>query len=377
VLYDDGTNVGIGTTVPGAALHVAIASAVDWIRLERTGTRTWGFNSSNGHLNFYDETASTLPFVVEGGAPSYSLYIKSSGNIGIGTAEPSGKLHVSYPGFSPLILERNDDSAFAQGLEFRKGRKGVGVQAGDQLFRMMAFGELNDGTYASASNHQDFMTAEATDSFTSVAQGRQSSFYVVPTGSITQTLALRLLNNGNVYMPGNVGIGTTAPGDRLELATGVNPGLLITGSNTTAAESGSISFASNADNTDTRIRLVNDEAGNVLRFDVRNTKASAWTPAMSIIRYTVGLGNVGIGTTSPPTLWTSAVISGYRHYLRRKRNAGAVGTGTENYSPSGARAARWEIRWCMTTARTSASGRPRRGRNWSWVVGRLLFLPVW
>jgi len=347
VVYDDGANVGIGTTAPEEKLHIGIGNILldnsqFFKQKDSSGTARQVFVAdSSNNLYVGSSTGWTGGLVLQypntaalkilSGA-SEKVRIDSTGNVGIGTAEPFGKLHVSYPGFNPFILERNDDSAFAQGLEFRKGRNGVGVQAGDQLFRMMAFGELNDGTYASASNHQDFMTAEATDSFTSVAQGRQSSFYVVPTGSIAQTLALRLLNNGNVYMPGNVGIGTTAPGDRLELATGVNPGLLITGSNTTAAESGSISFASNADNTDTRIRLVNDEAGNILRFDVRKTKASAWTPAMSIIRSTLGLGNVGIGTTSPAyNLDVSGDIRATGTIYGASGTQVPVGTGTENY----------------------------------------------
>ncbi len=347
VVYDDGANVGIGTTAPEEKLHIGIGNILldnsqFFKQKDSSGTARQVFVAdSSNNLYVGSSTGWTGGLVLQypntaalkilSGA-SEKVRIDSTGNVGIGTAEPFGKLHVSYPGFNPFILERNDDSAFAQGLEFRKGRNGVGVQVGDQLFRMMAFGELNDGTYASASNHQDFMTAEATDSFTSVAQGRQSSFYVVPTGSIAQTLALRLLNNGNVYMPGNVGIGTTAPGDRLELATGVNPGLLITGSNTTAAESGSISFASNADNTDTRIRLVNDEAGNILRFDVRNTKASAWTPAMSIIRSTLGLGNVGIGTTSPAyNLDVSGDIRATGTIYGASGTQVPVGTGTENY----------------------------------------------
>lgn len=44
------------------------------------------------YLAFRDVTGSSLPFLVEAGAPSDSLRVAPGGNVGIGTASPTSKL---------------------------------------------------------------------------------------------------------------------------------------------------------------------------------------------------------------------------------------------------------------------------------------------
>lgn len=50
--------------------------------------------NGDNYFSIEDLTASTIPFVIEAGAPSSSVYVNASGNIGIGTASPSVPLHV-------------------------------------------------------------------------------------------------------------------------------------------------------------------------------------------------------------------------------------------------------------------------------------------
>jgi len=76
------------------------------LRFDDTSTTT-GFPANDWQLAFNDtvvdgdnyfaiedNTASTVPFVIEAGAASSSIYVDASGNVGMGTATPSVPLHV-------------------------------------------------------------------------------------------------------------------------------------------------------------------------------------------------------------------------------------------------------------------------------------------
>lgn len=129
------------------------------------------------------------------------IFIEDGGEVGIGTTSPASQLHLYSTGFSPTLLERVSANSSCQGLAFRKGRGGgsPGVLSGDQLFRFMAFGELDTGGYAAASNNQDVIIAEATENFTATAQGRRTRFITVANGGTSPGLtALTIENNKSI-----------------------------------------------------------------------------------------------------------------------------------------------------------------------------------
>ncbi|MCA9980655.1 MAG: hypothetical protein KDD89_07480 [Anaerolineales bacterium] len=72
-------------------------------------------DSSNGGLNKFSIESidnSRVPFTIVGGAPSNSLYVNASGNVGIGTNAPLVETHIAN-GDSPAIrLEQNASSGF-------------------------------------------------------------------------------------------------------------------------------------------------------------------------------------------------------------------------------------------------------------------------
>ncbi|HVG28568.1 MAG TPA: hypothetical protein VM864_02505, partial [Pyrinomonadaceae bacterium] len=98
-------NVGIGTTAPQQKLHVmgsiqAQGTNVNGDISVMSADPTkgyWDFYSSgvNGSMGFYDVLSVTLPLTIEKAAPSHSFYIKSNGNLGIGTNAPAAKLDVN------------------------------------------------------------------------------------------------------------------------------------------------------------------------------------------------------------------------------------------------------------------------------------------
>jgi hypothetical protein len=84
LIYDNGTNVGIGTTSPGEILHLQATQPV--IRYTKTGVLNWkaGIITGNDYAITVDNVATTA-FTIQSG----------TGNVGIGTTSPSYQLQLS------------------------------------------------------------------------------------------------------------------------------------------------------------------------------------------------------------------------------------------------------------------------------------------
>ena len=99
-LFIDSTGrVGLGTTTPSLKLH-EILSDTPAIRLEQDNSggftpQTWDIGANEANFFVRDITGgSRLPFRVRPGAPTSSIDIAASGNVGVGTASPGARLDI-------------------------------------------------------------------------------------------------------------------------------------------------------------------------------------------------------------------------------------------------------------------------------------------
>ena len=96
---EDGGRVGFGTSTPVVDLH-AVNGNTPTLRLEQNGSsgftpQTWDMAGNEANFFIRDVTnGAKLPFRIQPGAPSESLTIKSDGDIGLGTWNPSTALHL-------------------------------------------------------------------------------------------------------------------------------------------------------------------------------------------------------------------------------------------------------------------------------------------
>lgn len=95
-LFVDHRGVGVGTSIPVLELHVRDGDTPG-LRLEQDtsssfSAQTW--DVAGNEVNFFIRDSSRLPFRLFPGAPSNSLVIAGSGDVGIGTATPSARLEV-------------------------------------------------------------------------------------------------------------------------------------------------------------------------------------------------------------------------------------------------------------------------------------------
>ena len=112
LIYDNGTNVGIGTTNPGAKLDVAgiiRSNSATPIEFTSLGAGTYTktviyYNATDGLMierarTTDDGGGTIIPFQIsQRGGGTSPLYINGSGNVGIGTAAPAYKLHIAGTG---------------------------------------------------------------------------------------------------------------------------------------------------------------------------------------------------------------------------------------------------------------------------------------
>jgi hypothetical protein len=199
VIYDNGSNIGIGTTSPGLPLTTYNSTAGDGvggIRIDRSATNReanlqfstggavkWWFqldNNSTDNLYLYDGASST-----------FRMTWLQTGNVGIGTTSPTAKLEIAGSntnGYS-LLLKSGNTLTGTSSIQVALGYNDT------TYYRHSIRTRHNAG--AAAGNNIDFYTWNYnTDSADKIG----SKFVMTMQGD------------------GNVGIGTSGPGAKLEVS---------------------------------------------------------------------------------------------------------------------------------------------------------------
>ena len=318
ITIDTSGNVGIGTVSPGYKLDVngdarfysgnsvytidglfnanatpvvvTTPGGVGRIKLgyyDQGGGQYWGRLGFVGNTNWSLGTAAGGDsFGIGRNYSGADILIDNTGNVGIGTTEPSSKLHVT--GASDDLVRIGNGSVNPVGA----GQLAIYPAIGDAAISLDGANVINAGNLffrgGGAPLAQIYGGASGTYE---AGKGGYLSFHTVPYQGVV-TEQMRILYNGNV------GIGTTNPGAKLDINSGGTTKMLL-GANTSNTNYNAISL--NGDNTDNaRIGMTGGGSadGRLYLDAVTNITfrpGSSATQAMTILSG----GNVGIGTTAP------------------------------------------------------------------------------
>jgi len=253
LLIDSTGNVGINTTTPGARLHVSgtevrlQGSASFYSFYDTAGTTRSGYFQNNaGSIALVGELAQPMTFWTSN---TERMRIDSSGNVGIGTSSPGAKLDVNgtiqvrTSGFEFGRILTNNVSASTGGLTFQynaggtftdgvvlngSGDVGIGTSSPSAYGKLTVNGNIILGApparNAASSNYIGIATtgdpsddARANIAFTTVAGAASSSSLITFS---TNNYGVSGGERMRIDSSGNVGIGTSAPGYRLDVASG-------------------------------------------------------------------------------------------------------------------------------------------------------------
>ncbi|ASF00153.1 putative virion structural protein [uncultured virus] len=305
-------NVGIGTTSPGAKLHVRDSSAsTSTVKMSAASA-----NSNYAYLKMTDSTANTAKLTL-GTTYGYSTDKDTitlfNGSVGIGTTTPDSILTVKAATANvgiPVI--KSGVNGFANGFTLI----GDHYVAGESQFNLGisysgANGVLSRGVKVSNTADDVFLSSQDAYSTNPSAfiLDRDGSLRFLNTSTNASTpvgTAVSLSERMRIKADGKVGVGTVNPtADGLEIANMVG----VSGGNTQLFITGNTSGRSVLGLGDGSNRFVQhiltDHTQNMMSF---HTGASAVTNNERM-RITSD-GNVGIGTTSPSNKLTVGTISG-------------------------------------------------------------------
>ena len=303
VVDSSANKVGIGTTAPVYDLHIHKASSSSQSRIQLTTSES-GATASDGYAIAMETDGRAYNWLYENAYMVFAtnnterLRIDSAGNVGIGTNNPSKKLHVNMGG--TLVTGQTYDAMIIQNSDAVQLRI---VDAGD--------GGGNGGHGGIGNDNGNINIASAGVMTFSTALTANEALYGGGAGTGGDE-RMRIASDGKV------GIGTTAPASLLDLRT-TTAGSLTSGSTrlgsvitlhheaqwengyTGGDFLGGIEWSSGDASTGegTRAAIRTDVSTyyntNSMRFYVAGSNSTTLTERMQI-RYD---GNVGIGSTNP------------------------------------------------------------------------------
>jgi hypothetical protein len=343
-----GGNVGIGTTNPDKKLDIKLTDTSSGTYYAQTvggsnhltgyavgigfdpegyGNRNkvgivvegTGSGWSTGHMHFV--SVSTAGTSSEATIADAKMTITSNGNVGIGTTNPATKLHIGTLSTSGVTTE-----------EFRI-QSGTSSGNGGTAIANLVTGSF--GTSGIYFGNQSTYTSQ--DAYLKYADSSNAT-----TLNFNATLNLESGSSGSrmyINSVGNVGIGTTSPGEKLTISGG---NLLVAG------DYQSLYVGGKTDSSQDGIRMSIDNAGNGY-FDHRGSgllhfRVDSSTGATSRMVINSS-GNVGIGTTNP-----TAKLG-----IHQAANNGNTGAFTNTHLKLSASATADGSGFCGITAATSTA----------------------
>tara|TARA_Y100000385_G_scaffold48784_1_gene45249 strand:+ start:230 stop:3559 length:3330 start_codon:yes stop_codon:yes gene_type:complete len=365
LVFDNGTNVGIGTTAPAYKLQVAGDIAVG---------QNDGFYVNNTNVGI-ERNANDLilggfgGIIFKSSATNVSnqterMRINSSGNVGIGTSSPGKTLDVAGRGrfidststvdilsstYVPLLISNTGGYAHARINGFEVGGNTTATNEGyiktsdnsrrlsldtngwrfvstnTEMMRLTSAGDLGIGT-TSPGAKLDVKGGDSFDGLRITDSGGGDGFKV--TSHTTQGTYVQLYNathlptiildartdstSRHTYFNGggNVGIGTTNPNAKLHIEGGV---LKVKGDNST---DGTAIFVANSAKGTNQSHIHYGTTGD---WYIRSSSASG-----KVILQDSG-GNVGIGTTSPGRKLEVAGDVGINGYIYHNGDDSRIG----------------------------------------------------
>lgn len=255
VITTVGTTVGIGTTTPDAGAKLQVAGGIlTSASFASTTGGTAGIDYNSGGLRLFGvgtsgTTKGTFTWIAKGadGSSNVPMYIDSAGNVGIGTTNPGAALDVIRPGNANVF--ENGVRANRPDAQGQYAFMGYGQSSADAYFGSVytggsgIYGRIHFRQYTVGMTARDAVNI---DSSGNVGIGTTSPFGALHLYGSNPDLALQSnagtsdrwrfrANNDNqrfslvndtsgygevvsILRNGNVGIGTTSPGQKLDVA---------------------------------------------------------------------------------------------------------------------------------------------------------------